>query len=205
MFYKIFKSKRPEYLFKLIPEKTSSYITRNADNIPLFNTKHKFYKNFFFPPSTIEWNNLDPNFRNSENFGIFKNNILRFIRPRPNSFFNWCNLKGVRLITQLWLELSHLHEHKFKYNFKNCLNPLCSCGSSIESTSHFLLHCSIFHDKRHTLSTLDNIDCKILELTDSYLTHLLNLFFKKELVFHTRFLNPFRSSGGLSNLSVFLF
>ena len=36
MFYKIFKSKIPQYLFKLIPERMSSYVTRNADNIPLF-------------------------------------------------------------------------------------------------------------------------------------------------------------------------
>ena len=174
MFYKIFKSKSPQYLFKLIPEKTSSYVTRNAENIPLFNIKHNFYKNSFFPSSIIEWNNLDPKLRNSENLSTFKNNVLKFIRPKPNSFFNCCNLKGIRLITRLRLELSHLREHKFKYNFQNCLNPLCSCGSSIESTSHFLLHCPIFHDKRHTLlSTLNNIDPKILESNDSYLTQTL--------------------------------
>ena len=40
MFYKIFKSKSPQYLFKLIPKKTYSYVTRNAGNIPLFNIKH---------------------------------------------------------------------------------------------------------------------------------------------------------------------
>ena len=73
--------------------------------------------------------------------------------------------------TRLRLELSHLRKHKFKYNFQNCLNPLCSCGSSNELTSHFLLHCPIFNDKRHTLlSTLNTIDCKILEWSDSYLT-----------------------------------
>ena len=168
MFYKIFKSKSPQYLVKLIPEKKSSYITRNADNIPLFNKKHRFYKNSFFPSSIIEWNKLEPNLCNSENFGIFKNNILKFIRPKPNSFFTCCNLKRIRLITRLRLELSHLREHKFKYNFQNCLNPCCSCGSSIESTFHFLLQCSIFHDKRHTrLSTLNNNVSKILESTDS--------------------------------------
>ena len=171
MFYKIFKSKSPQYLFKLIPEKTSSYVTRNAENIPLFNIKHNFYKNSFFPSSIIEWNNLDPKLRNSENLSTFKNNVLKFIRPKPNSFFNCCNLKGIRLITRLRLELSHLREHKFKYNFQNCLNPLFSCGSSIESTSHLLLYRSIFHDKRHALlSTLKNISSKILESTDAYLT-----------------------------------
>ena len=116
-----------------------------------------FITNYFFPSSIIEWNNLDPKLRNSENFRVFKNNILKFIRPKPNGFFNCCNLKGIRLITRLRLELSHLREHKFKYNFQNCLNPFCSYGSSIESTYHFLLHCPIFHDKRHTLrSTLNN-------------------------------------------------
>ena len=97
MFYKIFKSKSPQYLFKLIPEKTSSYVTRNAEHIPLLNIKHSFYKNSFFPSSIIEWNNLDPN-----------------LRPKPNSFFNCCNLKEIRLITRLRLELSHLCQHKFK-------------------------------------------------------------------------------------------
>ena len=92
MFYKIFKSKSPQYLFKLIPEKTPSYVTRNTENIPLFKIKHNFYKNFFFPSSIIEWNNLDPKLRNPENFSIFKNNILKFIRPKLNS----CNIKEIQ-------------------------------------------------------------------------------------------------------------
>ena len=157
MFFKIFKSKSPQYLFKLI-QKMSYYITRNADNISLFNIKCSFYKSYFFPSTIIEWNNL----RNLDNFGVFKNKIFKFIRPKPNSFFNCCNLKGIRLITRLRLELSHLRKHKFKYNMQNCLNPLFSCGSSIEST--------YWIDLLTFWSTLNNIDWKILlESTDSYL------------------------------------
>ena len=162
MFYKIIKSESPQYLFKLIPEKTSSCVTRNADNIPLSNIRHNFYKNSFFPSTIIEWNNVDSNFRNTKNFGIFKNNILKFFKPKPNSLFNCCSLKGIGFTTRLQLEFSHLRDHKFKYNFQNCLNPLYSCGSSIESTFHFLLHFPIFHDKRHTLlSTLSNTGYKV--------------------------------------------
>ena len=143
-------------------------------NIPLFNIKHNFHKNSFLPSSINELNNLDPNILNSGNFGIFKNNILNFIRSKPNNFFNCCNLKRIRLITRLLLELSHLREHKFQYNFQYSLNPLCSCGLSIEPTSHFLLHCPIFHDKRHTFrSTLNNINSKILESNDFHLTQTL--------------------------------
>ena len=43
-----------QYLFKLTPEKTSSYVTRNAVNIPLLNMKHNSYKKSFFPSLIIE-------------------------------------------------------------------------------------------------------------------------------------------------------
>ena len=87
--------------------------------------------------------------------------------------------------------MSHLREHKFKHNFQDCLNPICSCGLDIESTSHFLLHCPTFNDERYTLlSTLNNIDCTLLELTKSSLSQTLlygNTLFDKEK--NTRILN----------------
>ena len=65
-----------------------------------------------------EWNNQDCKLRNSENSGIFENNYLKFIRPKPNSRFNCCSVKGIRLITRLHLELNHLREPKLKYNLQ---------------------------------------------------------------------------------------
>ena len=125
---------------------------------------NNFFKNAFFPSAIIEWNKLDPAIWNAESLGIFKSNILKFIRPTPRGFFNCYNHKGIRLMTQLRLELSHLLEHKFYHNFQNCINPLCSCGMDIESTSHFFLLCPLFGDKRITLlSTLNKIDCKLIE------------------------------------------
>ena len=116
MFCKICISKSSQYLFKLISEKNLSYVTRNADNTPLFKTKHNFYKSSFIPSAIIEWNNLDSNLRNSKIIiikkGIFKNNILILIRLKP-VFFNYCNLEGIRICR----ELSHSREHKFRYNF----------------------------------------------------------------------------------------
>ena len=111
--------------------------------------KHNFYKNSVFPLSIIEWNNLILTLAIQKILVFSKIIFLNLLDP--NQTFNCCNLKEIRLITRFRLVLSHLREHKFKYNFQNYLNPLCSCGSNIESTSHFLLHCSILHDKRHTL------------------------------------------------------
>ena len=43
-FYKLFKGEHPDYLFKLIPLRMSSYVTRNIHDIPFFKTRHTFLK-----------------------------------------------------------------------------------------------------------------------------------------------------------------
>ena len=174
MFYKIYKNKSPFYLFNLIPEKTSSYATRNVDCISLIKIKHNFFKNTFFPSAIIEWNKLDLAIRNAESLGIFKSNILKFIRPTPSCFYNCYNHKGIRLMTRLRLGLSHLREHKFNHNFQNCINPLCSCGMDIESTSRFFPHYPLVDGKRITLlSTLNKIDSRLIETNESSLIETL--------------------------------
>ena len=137
MFYKIYKNKSHFYLFNWIPEKTSSHATRNVDCIPLIKIKHKFFKNTFFSCATIEWNKQDPAIRNAESLGIFRSNILKFVRATPRRFFNCYNHKGIRLMIRLRLGLSHRCKHKFNHSFQNCINPLCRCGMDIKSTSHF--------------------------------------------------------------------
>ena len=137
MFYKIYKNKSPFHFFNIILGKTSSYVTRNVDCIPLIKIKHNFFKNTFFP-STM--NKLDPTIRNAKGFCIFKSNILKFTKPTPRCFFNCYNHKRIRPITRLHVGMNHLREPKFNHNFQNCINPLCSCNMDIESTSHFFLH-----------------------------------------------------------------
>ena len=64
--------------------------------------------------------------------------------------------------------------YNFSHNFQHCINPLCSCGMDIESTSHFFLHCPLLDDKRITLlNTLSKIDCKLIETNESSLTETL--------------------------------
>ena len=48
---------------------------------------------------------------------------------------------SIKLLTRLRLKFSHLNEHKFRHNFLETLNPMCSCGSEPETTGHFLLPC----------------------------------------------------------------
>ena len=173
-FYKLFNSEHPHYLFKLIPSRSSSYITRNIHNIPFFKTRHTFFKNSFFPSTIIEWNKLDHNIRNSSSFNIFRKSILKFIRPSANSLFNCHNPKGIKFITRLRLGLSHLREHKFKHSFQDSLNPFCNCGLDIESTARFLLHCPRYITERRTLvSTIENIDNNLLDFCEPVLIRTL--------------------------------
>ena len=58
-FHKLFNSKHPHYLFKPIPSRSFSYVTRNIHNILFFERRHTFLKNLFFPSTIIEWNKLD--------------------------------------------------------------------------------------------------------------------------------------------------
>ena len=66
---------------------------------------------------------------------------MKFIRPEPNRISSTQNFEGSKLLTRMRLSLSHLADHKFRHNFRDCLNPICSCGQKIEATrSQLPLH-----------------------------------------------------------------
>ena len=69
----------------MIPKVLSIRTTSNYNNIPLFNVKHEYFQNSFFPSTVIEWNKFDHNIRNSESVSAFKKQILKFNRPSPNN------------------------------------------------------------------------------------------------------------------------
>ena len=178
-----------------MPEKTHAYVTRTVDNILFFNTRHNFFKNSLLPQSLNGTIQILP-LGTQKSFVAFKNSILKFVRPSPSSVFDCDNQRGIRLITRLRVGLSYLREHKFKHSFQDCLNPICSCGLDIKSISHFFLYCLLYLIMKNTLlSTLHKIDCKLLELANTSLSHSLlydNVLFdkrKKINSFSTQLLN----------------
>ena len=70
-FQKFYKNESPQYLFKLVPLRHSSYKTRNAGNTHVFKAKHNFFKNLFFRSVVTEWNSLDLNIRKVGSFSVF--------------------------------------------------------------------------------------------------------------------------------------
>ena len=168
------KNKSPKYLFNNILTVRNTFRTRNIDNIPQFNVRHTFFRNSYFPSIVTEWSNLDKSIRNSESFSIFKNNILKFIRPSPNSIFNCHNIKGVKLLTRLRSGLSHLRDHIFKHSFQDSLNPICNYGTDVETTTYYLFHCPLFsHERLILINNIRNIDKNIINLNDSRFSEVL--------------------------------
>ena len=145
-----------------------------CNNILQFKVKHNFFQIMFFPSLVNEWNKLDQNIRSSENLFIFKKKLLKFIRPSGNSVFRCHDPKRIKLLSRLRLGLSHLRERKFKHGFLDSLNPICSCGQNIETSTHFLLHCSNYSNERLTfLNIIRNIDSNILSKNDLKVTETL--------------------------------
>ena len=96
------------------------------------------------------------------------------MRPSGNSVFKCHDPKESKLIIRLRLSLSHLREHEFKHGFLDSLNPIGSCGQNIETSTHFLLHCSNYSNERLTfLNIIRNIDSNILNINDLKVTETL--------------------------------
>ena len=80
--------------------------------------------------------------------------------------------------------LSNLHEHKFKHSFQDCLN-LCLCNNEIETSTHCLLHCPTYTNKRLTpLNKIKSINCSILESTDAAVTKILLFGYNTQFYCH---------------------
>ena len=62
---------------------------------------------------------------------------------------------GLKFLTCLCLDFSHLNEHRFRHNFQDCLNPLCSCSLQTEDTIHYLLHCH--HFSQHRIDLINSV------------------------------------------------
>ena len=162
--FKIMNEQTPNYLINLIP-KCNPIIRRRNNHKPIFHCRTDCFKYSFFPSTLRDWFDIDENIRNSEPISIFKNRLLTFIRPAQKSIFNIFDPIGLKLLTRLRLEFTHLNEPRFRHNFENYVNPLCSCSLSTENTEHYLLHCH--HFTHHRINLMNSVN-SILDDFESF-------------------------------------
>ena len=62
---------------------------------------------------------------------------------------------GLRFLTQLRVDLNPLRKYKFKHNFADTSDELCSFCDGIDDIHHYLLDCHWYLDIRNSL--LDNV------------------------------------------------
>ena len=170
LFYKIVENKSPNYLYNYVSTVNQSYQTRSGHKFLHICCRTEYFANSFFP-YTIKESSEVPK---SVSYEIFKNSLLKFIRPSPNCLLNFSDNLAIKLLTRLRLGLSHLREHKFNHSFQDTINPLCSCSLESESATHFFLCCQNFTDLRKCLiNELIKIDPCIPTLDEKSLTKLL--------------------------------
>ena len=79
--------------------------------------------------------------------------------------FSICDPLGVKLLTRLRLQFSHLNEHKFRHGFNDTVDPFCAWGNEIETTEHFFLRYHFYCAQRKELfKSLEKLDPYILKL-----------------------------------------
>ena len=88
----------------------------------------EIFKNSFLPYTINEWNKLDPEIRRIDSCEGFRKKLLRFIKPTENKAFSIYDPLGINFLNRLRVDFNHLNEHKFRHNFTDTLNPLCSCS-----------------------------------------------------------------------------
>ena len=112
--------------------------------------KKSVYKRSFFPSTISDWNQLAIETRKSRSKAIFKNRLLKEVRPKKQSFFGLFHNSQIRYLTLLRMNLSPLNAHRNQHKFAN-VDPFCvDCGNT-EDTEHYLLKCKNYTSSRATM------------------------------------------------------
>ena len=99
----------------------------------------KAFNSSFYPYSIKQWCALSDEIRNIVSVNKFKETTISFIRLKENSVFAIHDTKGLKLLTRLRLNFSHLNEHKFRHGFKDTVDPMCKCVVETEITLSLVL------------------------------------------------------------------
>ena len=72
------------------------------------------------------------------------------------------------------MSFSHLRKHKFRHNFADTLNPLCSCSFETEDTDYYFLRCQNNLPFRTTLlNDLNNLNTTIASFNSNDLLRVI--------------------------------
>ena len=152
LFHKIKNNRTPQYLLDLIPNSVGSrynHNTRQVNNMLEINTRTNQYTDYFLPSTIKLWNNLPLTLRKTESLSILKKKKIKNQNAKVPTYYYIGSRIGHTLHARLRMNSSSLNEHLFLRNLVD--SPICLCGGwgwGVETTSHYILHCSRFADIR---------------------------------------------------------
>ena len=153
--YKIINNLTPTYLRDLLPETpplAMNHNTRHRPDIYPFRARTSLFEKSFFPSTVRLWNQLPHEIRNAVSLSQFKSK-LKFTPKQPIQYLELLYF-GKRHTaikhTRLRLGCSRLNSHLFKIGVVD--SPLCSCGTGVEDTLHYLFTCPLYRNLRVDLS-----------------------------------------------------
>ena len=68
------------------------------------------------------------------------------MKKKENYLFSVLDPRGAKLVTRLRLKFSHLNGQR--HGFNDPTNPMCACGTEVETMEHFLLRCHFYSTLR---------------------------------------------------------
>ena len=125
LFYKDLSNKISKYINDFILPTRHSF--RHPNSFAAFPCRTEYLKKSFFLFVANDWNKFNPKICNSTSYLHFRNALINFFRPTKYKIFNINEQVAIELITRLRLGFSQLRKQKFRHNFEDTLNPLCSC------------------------------------------------------------------------------
>ena len=154
-FYKLQNDQRPHYLYSEIPQERNLHYNLHRPNVyePNVTSTNRF-SHTYSQNCIREWNLLDETIKNFPTISVFKQELVRLVRPSKKSYFGIHDIEGIRLLTRLRVHFSDLLEHKLRHKFQSS-SPMCLCQTGIENNKHFFLHCP--HHSNHRKDLLDCI------------------------------------------------
>ena len=118
----------PQYLSDLIPQANHLYNICVAEDVIKLYSRTDLSSSLSFN-TVLEWSKLDCNMQQSRTMPA----VLYWLTI-PKWIYNIYNPTGLTIPNRLRLGLSHLNQHKFNHNFRDCVNPLFPCNIEIESS-----------------------------------------------------------------------
>ena len=93
-----------------------------------------------------------------------KNLLAKNKTKKEHSLFRTYDPLGVKLLMRHRLQFIHLNEQKFRHGFSDAINPMCGCGTEVETTEHLLLRSHFYSAQRLELfENLQKVDLNFLK------------------------------------------